>query len=106
MCVRLSESFRGFFLNIHDQSNRDESLYLGTLEVLNELVQAGVFRVLRQVNPGIGSLTLDWHGLLGRFVNLKRSDGGLGKPNPKILWNAINEVVVNADNSEMIGDAV
>ena len=56
---RLAESFREFFLNIHDQSNRDESLYLGTLEVLNELVQAGVFRVLRQVNPGIDSFTLD-----------------------------------------------
>ena len=103
---RLAESFREFFLNIHDQSNRDESLYLGTLEVLNELVQAGVFRVLRQVNPGIGSLTLDWHGLLGRFINLKRSDGGPGEPNLKILWNSINEVVVNADNSEMIEETV
>ena len=51
-------------------------------------------------------MTLDWHGLLGRFVNLKRSDGSPGKPTPKILWNAINEVVVNADNSEMIGDNV
>ena len=51
-------------------------------------------------------MTLDWHGLLVRFVNLKRSDGGPGKPNPKILWNAINEVVVNADNSEMIEETV
>ena len=56
---RLDESFREFFLNIHDHSNRDESLYLGTLEFLNELDQAGVFWVLRQVNPGIDSLTLD-----------------------------------------------
>ena len=57
--TRLAESFREFFLNIHDHSNRDESLYLGTLEFLNELDQAGVFWVLRQVNPGIDSLTLD-----------------------------------------------
>ena len=56
---RLAKSFKEFFLNIHDHSNRDESLYLGTLEFLNELDQAGVFWVLRQVNPGIDSLTLD-----------------------------------------------
>ena len=102
---RMAESFREFFNEIRDHSDHDELLFPGTLEVINELDHAGILLGIATGKSRHGlKETLDRNGLMGRFVNLKTSDDGPGKPNPTILLDAIKEVGVTADNTVMIGD--
>ena len=77
------------------------------MEVLDRLDEAGVLLGVATGKSRRGlEATLDRHGLLERFVNLKTSDDGPGKPNPTILQDAMREVGAERENTIMIGDTV
>jgi len=82
-----------------------EPLYEGALEALAALEEAGV---LLGVATGKGrrGLTgvLERHGIRDRFVTLKTSDDGPGKPNPHMLMAAMEEAGAGPADTIMIGD--
>jgi len=51
-------------------------------------------------------LTLEKHGIAPHFRVLKTADDGPGKPNPKILHDAMAEMGVTPWQTVMIGDTV
>ena len=104
---RLVDHYKEAFFEIRNQPDHAEPLYEGTLEVLDRLNGAGVLLGVATGKSRRGlEATLDRHGLLERFVNLKTSDDGPGKPNPTILQDAMREMGAERENTIMIGDTV
>jgi len=104
---RMAGHYKEAFFEIRNHPDHAEPLYEGTLEVLDGLDAAGVLLGVATGKSRRGlEATLDRHGLLDRFVNLKTSDDGPGKPDPTILLNAMNEVGADRENTVMIGDTV
>jgi len=104
---RLAEHYKSAFFDIRNRPDHHEPLYAGTKEVLDLLDSAGVLLGVATGKSRRGlQVTLERHGLLDRFVSLKTSDDGPGKPNPAILLDAMSELGVEAENTVMIGDTV
>ena len=82
-----------------------EPLYEGALAALDTLESSGV---LLAVATGKGrrglEAVLDRHGLRDRFVTLKTSEDGPGKPSPEILYQAMGEAGAQPAGTVMIGD--
>ena len=82
-----------------------EPLYEGAVAALDALDGRGV---LLGVATGKGrrglEAVLDRHGLRDRFVTLKTSDDGPGKPSPEILLQAMAEAGAEPADTVMIGD--
>lgn len=104
---RLVQHYKDAFLEIRNRPNHDEPLYEGVREVIDVLDSAGVLLGIAtgKSRRGLES-TLERHGLLDRFVSLKTSDDGPGKPNPTILLDAMRELGAEPENTVMIGDTV
>ncbi|MEC7647802.1 MAG: HAD-IA family hydrolase [Pseudomonadota bacterium] len=104
---RMVDHYKGAFFEIRNQPDHAEPLYEGTLEVLDRLDGAGVLLGVATGKSRRGlEAILDRHGILERFVSLKTSDDGPGKPNPTILHDAMREVGAERENTIMIGDTV
>jgi phosphoglycolate phosphatase len=104
---RLAQHYKGAFLEIRNRPDHDEPLFEGTREVINALDCAGVLLGIATGKSRRGlEATLERHGLLDRFVSLKTSDDGPGKPNPTILLDAMRELGVESENTVMIGDTI
>lgn len=50
--------------------------------------------------------TLERHGLTGRFVTLQTADEGAGKPHPRMLRSAMDDVGARPGQTILIGDTV
>ena len=104
---RLAGHYKDAFLNIRNRPDHDEPLYEGTREVIEVLDSAGILLGVATGKSRRGlEATLERHGLIDRFVSLKTSDDGPGKPNPTILLDAMRELGVEPENTVMIGDTV
>jgi phosphoglycolate phosphatase len=104
---RLAQYYKDAFLEIRNRPDYDEPLYEGTREVIDALNSAGVLLGVATGKSRRGlNATLERHGLLDRFVSLKTSDDGPGKPNPTILLDAMRELGAKPENTVMIGDTV
>ena len=104
---RLVQHYKDAFLEIRNRPNHDEPLYEGVREVIDVLDSAGVLLGIATGKSRRGlEVTLERHGLLDRFVSLKTSDDGPGKPNPTILLDAMRELGAEPENTVMIGDTV
>jgi phosphoglycolate phosphatase len=104
---RLVQHYKDAFLKIRNRPDHDEPLYEGAREVIDALDSAGVLLGIATGKSRRGlEATLERHGLLDRFVSLKTSDDGPGKPNPTILLDAMRELGAEPENTVMIGDTV
>ncbi len=104
---RLAGHYKDAFFEIRNRPDHDEPLYEGTKEVIDALDSAGVLLGVATGKSRRGlEATLESHGLLDRFVSLKTSDDGPGKPNPTILLDAMRELSAEPQNTVMIGDTV
>lgn len=104
---RLADHYKSAFFEIRNRPEHHEPLYEGTEEVIDMLESAGVLLGVATGKSRRGlQATLERHGLLERFVSLKTSDDGPGKPNPAILLDAMNELGVDPAQTVMIGDTV
>jgi phosphoglycolate phosphatase len=102
---RLREGYAEAYRELIADPAMHEPLYEGALDALAALEEAGV---LLGVATGKGRRglhgVLERHGIRDRFVTLKTSDDGPGKPNPHMLIAAMEEVGTDPADTIMIGD--
>lgn len=103
----LGDAYRKAFLRLQTQRDYHEPLYPGVHKVLCWLEQAGI---LMGVATGKGRrglvATLDRHGLTSRFVTLQTSDRVRGKPDPDMLYQAMDVAGISPSHTVMVGDTV
>ncbi len=103
--VRLADSYKSAWQAARAGQEPDEPLYPGVVAALDELAAAGLLLGIATGKGRRGLLgALDHHGLTQRFVTLKTSDDGPGKPDPHMLHQAMAEVGADAAATVMIGD--
>jgi phosphoglycolate phosphatase len=102
---RLRDGYAHAYRELIADPAMHEPLYEGALEALDALEEAGV---LLGVATGKGRSglhgVLERHGIRERFVTLKTSDDGPGKPNPHMLVAAMEEAGTGPAETIMIGD--
>ncbi len=86
---------------------RSESLFPGALDALDALEEAGCILSIITSRPTkrVHEL-LDAEGLTGRFVTLKTTDHGPGKPAPDLMLQTLEETGVDKGSAVMVGDTV
>jgi len=108
LLLRLDARFRDIFVAGRQAGLHADPLYEDCARVVAEL--AGRAETLLGVATGKGRRglihTLEKHGLSGHFQVLKTADDGPGKPDPKILLDAMAEMGVPPWQTVMIGDTV
>ena len=86
--------------NLHRQS-----LFPGVLEVLNSVESAGfLMAIITSRNSNRLEEILEGHGINNRFVTLKTTDHGPGKPDPFLMLQTLEETGINKENAVMVGD--
>jgi len=101
----LRQSYAEAFFTMRQKGEVVEPLYPGVLEALDGVEAAGWLMGMATGKSMRGLVaTLGSHGLGERFVTLQTSDKALGKPNPDMLYQAMNEAGVDAAWTVMIGD--
>ncbi len=105
------ERMAGHYKEAFSSQRRDESLheplYPGIGEVVIELHKAGCIVGVATGKSHRGLVaTLEKHHLLPHFSTLQTADLGPGKPNPDMVYRALGETGVEAENCVMIGDTV
>ena len=102
---RLAGHYQDAFKELRRRPDHEEPLYPGAVEALDALESMGL---LLGVATGKGrrglAMTLQRHGIEGRFATLKTSDDGPGKPHPDMLRLAMGDVGAEAADTVMIGD--
>jgi phosphoglycolate phosphatase len=103
VCQAYIDAFRA----LRKRHDHEEPLYPGVVRTLDALERAGAVLAIATGKGRRGlETTLDRHGLRNRFVVLKTADDGPGKPDPKILLDAIAETGSEPGHTAMIGDTV
>lgn len=101
----LTEGYRDAYRQMHGGALLDEPLYPGAIEALDALEAAGMLLGIATGKGRTGlEMVLDRHGLGGRFVTLQTSDRAPGKPNPDMLYRAMEEAGAGPRDTVMIGD--
>lgn len=104
-CERVAGLYKQAFGDLRRDRAIEEPLFPGVRELLDALEAEGV---LLGVATGKGRrglrITLEQHGLLGRFATLQTADDAPGKPHPEMLRRAMAETGAGPDATAMIGD--
>src|SRR3546814_7265376 len=102
--LHLVEDYRTAFFALQATPEHDESLFPGTLEMLDSLVHPEVFLGIANGKNRRGlHRVLERHGLAPRFHNLKTADDGHSKPHTHRLEVAMAEVGVDPAKTVMDG---
>lgn len=105
--LRMTDRYKQVSLSQHLAGDASEPLYPGCLEVLRDLHARGAVLGIATGKSRRGlDRTLEAHGITGLFSSLKTADDGPGKPNPRILQDAMAEVGANPWNTAVIGDTI
>ena len=101
------EAYIDAFRELRERHDHEEHLYPGVVKALDALDRANAILAVATGKSRRGlEATLDRHGLRDRFVVLKTADDGPGKPDPRILLDAIAETGSEPGQTAMIGDTV
>lgn len=104
--VKIGNDFREIFVRNRADGTHTEGLYDGARELLEELDAAGWLLGVATGKPRRGlDHILDTHGLHEMFVTLNTSCTGVGKPNPRMVLEAMGETGVDAHRTIVIGDS-
>jgi phosphoglycolate phosphatase len=104
--VRIGNDFREIFVRNRADGTHTESLYPGARELLERLDSEGWLLGVATGKPRRGlDHILDAHGLHGLFVTLNTSCTGPGKPNPRMVLEALGETGAEARHTVVIGDS-
>lgn len=84
---------------------RSEELFPGVISMLDAVEQSGYLLAIITSRSG-GRLVelLEAQGIRNRFVSLKTTDNGPGKPNPHLMMQTLSETGVDKSDAVMIGD--
>jgi phosphoglycolate phosphatase len=84
---------------------REEVLFPGILQMLDAVENAGFLMAIITSRSGNRlSELLEKQDIHKRFVSLKTTDNGPGKPNPYLMLQTLSEVGVDKRDAVMIGD--
>lgn len=84
---------------------RDQSLFPGVVEMLDAVEEAGYLLAIITSRSGNRlSELLEAENIATRFVSLKTTDDGPGKPSPYLMLQTLNETGVDKRDAVMIGD--
>lgn len=101
------KDYVSFANNLRDLGDHQEPLFPGVWEVLEVLESWDVILGVATGRSRRGlTRTLEQHGLSERFFVTKTSDDGPGKPDPRIMLDAIAEAGAAPESTVMIGDTV
>lgn len=86
--------------------SRQEELFTGALDALHNLHGRDDFVMAVATGKAAASTNrvLDFHQLKGLFTSIHTPDTNLAKPNPDMIFNAMNIVDVAPERTVMIGD--
>jgi phosphoglycolate phosphatase len=100
-----AEAYKDAFRALRMMPDREEPLFPGVRDALDELEQAGWLLGLAtgKSKRGVQAM-LDAHDLHNRFVCVQTADDNPGKPNPGMLLRSAAETGIDAANMVMIGD--
>jgi phosphoglycolate phosphatase len=102
---RLGERYRDAYFDMKKAGVEAEPLMEGARAVIDALDAAGWQLAIVTGKGRRGLLNvLDSHDLRHRFVSLKAADDGPGKPDPTLLFDAIDEAGSTPAHSVMVGD--
>ncbi len=104
-CARVAELYKQAFTDLRRGDAIDEPLFPGVVDLLDALEGEGVVLGIATGKGRRGlRITLEHHGLAGRFVTLQTADDAPGKPHPEMLRRAMAETGADAATTAMIGD--
>jgi len=104
---RLAEHYKDAFLSQRQAGAPREPLFPGILETLETLTGEGVLLGVATGKSMRGLMTvLEHHDLSRFFVTLQTADLGPGKPDPDMVFRALDESGAEAAATVMIGDTV
>ncbi|MDA1326614.1 MAG: HAD-IA family hydrolase [Proteobacteria bacterium] len=84
---------------------REETLFPGVLPMLNAVEEAGYLLAIITSRSGHRlSELLEAQNIVNRFISLKTTDNGPGKPNPYLMLQTLSETGVDKRDAVMIGD--
>ncbi len=101
----VAAAFRDAAMDLRSGPDHHEPLYPGTRAVLDRLAAQGIALGVAtgQSRRGLNAI-LEQHDMLAMFATLKTADDGPGKPNPRILFDAMAETGAAPNTTIMIGD--
>lgn len=86
---------------------RRESLFPGALDTLDALESAGyILSIITSRSTSRLHELLEEEGIRERFVTLKTTDNGPGKPAPDLMLQTLAEIGVEKEDAVMIGDTI
>ncbi len=98
-------TYRREAVKIRETRGYDDPLYPDADSVIRAFDQAGWLLGVATGKARAGlDHVLDMHDLGGLFVTKQTSDSAAGKPNPEMLYNAMRDTGVDAENVFMVGD--
>ena len=104
--VKIGNDFREIFVRNRADGTHTEALYPGARELLEQLDAEGWLLGVATGKPRRGlDHILHAHDLDGLFVTLNTSCTGPGKPNPRMVYEAMTETGTEPHRTIMIGDS-
>lgn len=101
----VAETYKKAFGDMRGMGRVEEPLYDGILEAIETLSAAGYLLGVATGKSRRGlDAVLSRHNLRNRFVTLQTADMGPGKPNPHMVWRALDETGAAAADTVVIGD--
>jgi phosphoglycolate phosphatase len=105
MAENLADAYRDTFSDLRRTGQIDDPLFPGVHDVVDALDAAGWMLGIATGKGRRGlDMTLERHGLKGRFVTLQTADSAPGKPAPGMLLNAMADAGADPSGTVMIGD--
>lgn len=104
--AKVTQTFRESFVRLRADGTHLEGLYDGALDLLAHLERDGWLLGVATGKPRRGlDHILDTHDLHGFFVTLHTSCTGPGKPDPRMVLEAMEATKTTPDRVAMIGDS-
>lgn len=102
---RVADHYKQDFGRMRQMDELEHPLFEGIAALLDRLDEAGWLLGIATGNSDRGlALTLEAHGLAGRFVTMQTADRHPSKPDPSMIHAALAETGVAAEHAVMIGD--
>lgn len=101
----LANFYKQAFVEMRAQDGFSEPLYEGARETVERLADDGWLLGVATGKARRGlDIVFEHHGLHKFFQTLQTVDGGAGKPDPRMVLDAMKETGVDAHRTVMVGD--
>lgn len=99
-------AYKKSFFELRSNSDYHEPLYDGALECLEALAKEDdviVGMATGKSRRGVDAI-VKLHGLEGQFATIQTADNSPSKPNPAMIFQALEETGASAESAVLIGD--